>query len=657
VVGRQRARSEPGTAGRGRAILGLLCGALVVTLGAALVGRFVLQAEWWQVRHHVTGAPAVPQSALGPPPGPLAVSWERSAQARSGALAGFGVAYRIAQGQMITASARGLEAADARTGADRWSYRRAGWTMVGWTATGRRLVGYFERMGHRDERQMVAFDAISGGLMWRRDGSEWPAGASRSTLRWPGGSGVAVTTDEQRSVLYGRSADDGTGEWTLKLPARCRLFEDASHPADGVETLSVLALDCPDRSRLMAAEPGTGRVRWVRSLGSAEAPEVRVLDGVVLVFDGTALRAYRKDGRRLATWNGDEVCGDAMCPAVLHDGHLLVAYRPDGASDGEGRLESIEVGSGRSAWRRDGPAYAAVTEAGGRIYALRPKLDERLLPAGIDVIPPGGGEAATVPAPFAIDPALTGMRPWLAGAGGMLYVAVPEAVPRPTGSARLFALRGGRSGPGPAELGGVALDEWPDACSLVTEPDLAASHLEGTHTTRPGWSAAFGEVRLPHPVSCTYEMTDTDPEDIPSPGPVPEESATESGKPSEPRESGEPSEPGESGAPDPSAGPSGTASPGPPEQRWGRRGLTVTVKWVAPTAASASALLDTLQATQSQARRRTDIGGDEAYEIGPTAGTIALRVDRYIVMVDASQPPGAATRLARAIADRLPLLP
>ena len=646
VGGGHPPRAGTGPSGRGRLALGLLSGALVVTVVAVMAGRFVLQAEWWQVRHTVTTVPARPQAALGPPPGPLAISWQRSAQVRRGAVAGHGsVAHQVAQGQVVTASGRGLEVRDARTGAERWSYRRTGWALLGWAGTGSRLVGYFERVGHRDERQTVGFDALSGGVLWRRDGAERPAGAARTTLRWPAGSGVVLTTDEDRRVLHGRSADDGGRLWTRELPPGCRLFEDAAHASDGVESLSVLALDCGGRGRLVAVEPSGGRVRWIRALGSREIPEVRVLDGLTLVFDGTALRALDAKGSQIAAWNGDEVCGDAMCPAVAVRGRLIVAYRlGDRREDDrpDGRLESVDASSGRSQWIREAPGYAAVTEAGGRVYALRPRLDERLLPAGIDIVNPADGGTATVPAPFAMDPARTGTRPWLAAAGGLLYASVPEAAPRPTGSARLLALRGGLTGPGPAELGGVAAADWPDACGLLRPPDLAGAHLDGGHTATPG-RARLGGVTLPHPVTCTYEV------DRPA-ATVPDASGGDRGVP------GRPSVPPTAGAPAGRARPGATASPSPPgreEPRWGKRGLTVTVKWVAPSAPTASALFQTFQATQSQTRRRTDIGGDEAYEIGPTAGTIALRVDRYIVMVDATQPPGAATRLARSIADRL----
>ena len=39
---------------------------------------------------------------------------------------------------------------------------------------------------------------------------------------------------------------------------------------------------------VVAVEPGAGEVAWERRLGSAESPEVSMLDGVTLVSDGTA---------------------------------------------------------------------------------------------------------------------------------------------------------------------------------------------------------------------------------------------------------------------------------------------------------------------------------------------------------------------------------
>lgn len=693
VGSRQRPGGRPEPVGGVRVALGLVAGAVAVALCAVLVDRFVLRAEWWQVRHTVTAEPVTPQREVGPPPGPLAVSWEHTTRTHHGSVAGYdGVAYAVAQGQVVTASGRGLEVRDARTGAGRWSYRRSGWTLLGWASTRSRLVAYFEQDGDRSERLLVAFDSLSGGLLWRREG-ERPAAVSRTTLRWPAGSDILLTTDEERRTLFGVSAVTGNRVWRLPLPRGCRLFEGGAHPSDGRENLAALALDCARsdrRSRLIAVDPAEGVVRWNRELGSKESPEVSMLDDTVtLASDGTALRAFDEDGEQFGLWKGDGVCGDVMCPGVLADGRLLIVYHPAGSRRGTTRLEAIRVPSGKFEWARDAPEYAALAEAGGQVFALRPRLAERLLPAGVDIVQPGDGRTTTAPAPFSMNADLAGARPWLAAAGGLLYAAVPQAAPRPDGAARLVALRGGLAGTGPAELGGVPEADWPDACSILQEADLAAARM-AEYAAEPAHATA-GEVRLPRPVSCMYEPKGEDGdsgdpkregrkrEGKRSQSPAPEASKPGSPTPTTPESAGP--EPTASGpaTPEPTGPvPTGPVPTGPGSSRpesatpgsGGRGGddgddgddgepgravggFTVSVRWVAETDHAASRMLDALQVTQAQARRRRDIGADEAYEIGPTAGMIALRVGRYVVVVEADRPPGAAARLARSVAYRL----
>ncbi|WUI00603.1 PQQ-like beta-propeller repeat protein [Spirillospora sp. NBC_00431] len=642
VASRQRPGGRPESVGGVRVALGLVAGAVAIALCAVLVDRFVLGAEWWQVRHTVTAEPVAPQSEAGPPPGPLTVSWEQTTQAHHGSVAGHdGVAYAVAQGQVVTASGRGIEVLDARTGAARWSYRRSGWTLLGWASTRSRLVAHFQRDGDRGDRLLVAFDALSGGLLWRREG-EFPAAVSRTTLRWPAGSDVLLTTDEGRRTLFGVSAVSGNRLWRRPLPRGCRLFEGGARPSDGREGLAALALDCAggdQHSRLLAVEPGKGTVRWNRRLGSRESPEVSMLDGVTLASDGTALRAFGDDGDQFGVWKGDGVCGDAMCPGALTGGRLVIVYHPDGEKRGVTRMEARRVSSGKVEWERDAPAYAALAQAGGRVFALRPRVSERLLPAGVDIVEPGDGRATTAPAPLSLNTDLPGARPWLAAAGGLLYAAVPQAAPRPDGAARLVALRGGLTGAGPAELGGVPAADWPDACSLLKKVDLAAARMAG-HVAVPVRASA-GTVRLPHPVSCTYK-----PPEEPEPKDPerkrrnpPDAETTPTARPTSPG-------PGTLGAPRTSG------TPGPGDDA-AVGSISVSVRWVAKSDHAAARMLDALQATQAQARRRRDIHADEAYEIGPTAGMIALRVARYVVVVEAERPAGAAARLARSVAYRL----
>jgi hypothetical protein len=271
-----------------------------------------------------------------------------------------------------------------------------------------------------------------------------------------------------------------------------------------------------------------------------------------------------------------------------------MVYRPGDAK--RSSMEAVDLTSGRTLWRRPSPDYAAVTVSGGRLYALRPTLAANLLPAGIDIIDLTGGDATTVPTPVVLGSRRDVVRPWLGTGGGLLYVSVPEAAPRPFGAARLVALRGGGIGPGPVELGGVAAADWPDACGLLRKRDLADSGQGISADYRPHREyARIGNVRIPHPVSCTYE---------------------------------------------PAGKQQSAAAP------------RVTVEWVADTPGAASGLLASLRATQGRGRDVPGIG-DEAYDLGLPSGTLAVRVGRYILAVDAFQSPGMATRLARSAAAHL----
>ncbi|WP_026415662.1 PQQ-binding-like beta-propeller repeat protein [Actinomadura oligospora] len=586
--------------------------AVVLAFGGAGGVRYLLTDGL--VRHTVTADPVDDQPRLGPPPGPLTTSWTKTVTLRRAAVAGHDtVAHEVADGQVVTAAGGGLSVRDARTGARRWEYRRSGWNLLGWTATGGRLVAFFQRDGRPDEHEFLGFDALSGGLLWRsRDGR--PATVARSTLHWPSGSDIVLTASADRRELIGRSAANGVQRWKLRLPEECRLYEDAPEPSGSSPDLAALALDCVGRSHLLAVEPATGVFLWDRVLGSDDAPGVTVNGRSVLVADGEALRVYDRDGDQTAVWNDPDACGAGMCPSAL-SGDLLVVVRSADPDD-TARMTAIDLRKGRVAWDREAPAYAALTEAGGRLYALRPRLADGLLPAGVDIVTPATGAAVTAPVPFAVDPDLVGVRPWMAAAGGLLYVSVPEAAPRPSGAARLIALRGGPSGRGPAELDGVPAASWPDACALLKPADLVTARLR----VRPGSPvrARIAGVRLPRPVACQYDL----PDDLtPKPPPT-----------------------------TPPPGVAGVMRPAPD-------GATVSVRWVAPTPSAAADLLTSLESTQAQARRRTDLGADDAYELGPSAGTIALRVQRYIVVVDASRPPGAAAHLARSAAQNLHTLP
>lgn len=623
-----------------RVVISLIAAVLAVSAVVVLVNRFVVEAEWWQVDQQVTALPARWTGDTGPPPGPLAESWQLTTPVRHSGLSPYDqVSHAVVQGQLVVISGKGLDVRDARTGTPRWHYFRKGWVLLGWAATGGHLVAYLERSGHRGDRLLLGFDAITGGLLWR-DKGEVPALIERSTLRWPAGSRVVLTTDDERTVLRGRSASGGGRLWSHPVPAGCELPEAGLYASGTGERLAVLMLACGDRRRILAVDPLTGRPRWEKRLGAGDPPAISVRDNVVTVFDGDSLHAYTAGGDELAVRTGDDLCRP-VCPVAVSGGSLFIVYRSGETS----RMDAVDIGSGRLLRSGEVPDYTAVTEAGGRLYALRPRLAEDLLPAGLDIIEASDGRATTVPTPLVVGQGRDAVRTWLGAAAGLLFIAVPEADggagertgtgdpalrsdtrrggadgTRDTDSGggpgmgseaypprlkQLIALRGGPGGDGPVELGGVAAGDWPDACGLLSGADLAAVRQDGgpdpaSYKPRPGM-ARIGAVRLPHPVSCTYEPVDE----------------------RRPRTGAETS----------------------------AAALTVTVEWVAAGPREASALLAAHRLSNPRSRRLPGIG-DEAAELG-TSGTVVVRVGRSIVAVNAYQKPDVANRLAHAAADRL----
>jgi outer membrane protein assembly factor BamB len=436
---------------RQRLIIGAMTTLAALVAGAVLIDRFVLQAEWWQVDRSETGATAPPLAPLGPPPGPMVTSWQLATPVYHSGLPPYDqVAHAVIRGQLIVVSGHGLSVRDGRTGQARWHYYRSGWSLLGWAATGDRIVAYSEREGNRGDRLLLGFDVVSGRELWRQSGAV-PAATDRTTLRWPGAAGTVLTTDGDRTTLHGRSAQTGRRLWTKTLPDDCVLPEAAAYAsdgADGPDPLTAVALDCADHSRVLAVDPATGRVRLDASYDAADPPEVVVRGAAVtavVVFDGTTLRVYR-DGKQLLSRVGDDACA-TMCPAAAEADRLIMVYRPAAAK--RSRVEAVDLRSGRTLWGREAPDYAAVTVSAGRVYALRPNLAENLLPAGIDIIGLAGGDVTTVPTPVVLGSRRDVLRPWLVRRGAR---GGAPAVRR--GAAGGVARRRGRSRTGRARRRG-----------------------------------------------------------------------------------------------------------------------------------------------------------------------------------------------------------
>ncbi|GLY76893.1 PQQ-binding-like beta-propeller repeat protein [Actinoallomurus iriomotensis] len=576
---------------------GVVATLVTVICGAILADRLILQAEWWQVNRTVTHAPRPPLADLGPPPGPVTLSWQLSTPVADSELPAYDrVAYTIMDGELVVVSGHGLTVRDARTGRERWHYYRGQWSLLGWARTGHVVVAYLERTGHRGNRLMVGLDAVSGTLLWRQRG-DVPAATERTTLRWPAGGGVVIVTEDGRHTLYGRAAATGRRVWSKRLAHGCLLPEAVPYGSSASDSVAAFGLDCGARDRTLALDPRTGRTLFTTN---AAHPAVSVSGDVTAVFDGTGLHAYDRGGREFLVRRGEDVCRE-MCPAVVTGGHLLIAYDlargPENGTETR-RLESIDIGSGGLSWRRDMSGYTALSVSGGLVYGLRSRLADPLLPAGIDVIDPATGAGTTVPAPLVTRPGLDGVRPWLAAGGGLLYVAVPTARPRPFGGARLVALRGGIRGSGPPELAGVPAREWPEACSLLTKHDLPRGYAAEPTT------AHVEGLRLR--VGCTYRLRHQ----------------------------------------------KRRASDGPEREA---AAVSVTVQWVAADESTATALFWAARDTQNGVRDPVK-AGDAAYGLGVPSGTVVMRVDRTIVTVT-SGIPSMASGLANLVAARLRAAP
>lgn len=589
VIGVESGRS------RRQLVLNTVTALLAVVLCVVLGDHFILQAEWWQVNRTVTRAAQPPLADLGPPAGPVTASWQLNTPVGDSELPAYDrVAYSIVDGELVVVSGRGLDVRDARTGRERWHYYRNEWSLLGWARTGPYLIVYLERTGHRGNRLMVGLDAVSGTLLWRQRRAI-PAATDRATLRWPAAGGVVFVTEDGRHVLYGRSARTGRRLWSKRLAHGCLLPEAMPFASGGSESVAAFSVDCGARDRVLAVDPHNGHTLFTVFTRNTAHSAVAVDGDVTAVFDGSALQAFDRAGRRFLVRTGEDVCRD-MCPIVAAGGHLLVAYGlPPHPGEGTAtrRLESVQIGSGVTAWHRDTSGYAALTVAGGVVYGLRPRLADSLLPAGIDVVDPITGAGTTVPVPMVLRAGLDAVRPWLAAGGGLLYLAVPQARPRPLGGARLMALRGGIAGDGPPELAGVRSADWPDACSLLDARDLPG------YVGEPA-TATVDDVRLR--AGCGYR----------------------------PRRS--------------HASRSGAAG-------WEDDAPSVTLQWVAADPGSAAALFAAARDTQNAVRDPVR-AGDAAYALGASADTVVMRCGRAIVSVTAARP-GLATSLAVRIAHHL----
>jgi outer membrane protein assembly factor BamB len=560
-----------------------------ILLAGAVVGLREAGAGRAAPQHTTSRVRPARLADSGPPPGLLLPAWKVTTNLAGQPAPPGQVSYGLVDGQLVVVSSTGLDVRDGRTGSPRWHYFQPDGILAGWTDTGTEIAAYFEHTAGRGSHLLVALDAATGQQLWQSR-VDRPIGAEQYSLRWPSGPGVFLVTRNGRTLMAARSRT-GTTAWSRTLPDGCSPSAPAPYSSGGDQSLAVFTAGCRSGQQVLAMNPADGVLRWSLSPAGGGNAAIMVQHGISAVWDGSTLHVVRGDGRSLLTATGDALCGD-VCQIAVSSGRVLVSYSPNGAAQ---VLRAVNIGSATPAWQQPSSGYQSMTGSGGWVYALRGPLANGLLPAAVDVIDPASGQFTTVALPLAFR-AGTGNQPWLAAAGGLLLTGYPLAFEGQAGGSRLVALRSAPPGWGPASLGGVAPSQWPNACRLVTQQDLAAAIPAVTFS----WQAAGQrQAGLPFPVSCQYQPS-------------------------------QPSQGAQSG------------------------GVLISVSWVAQTGQQASSLLGNVLASYPDADPLPQVG-DEAYDLGALDGPVMVRVGRAIATVQADQDPGAATQLARAAAVRLRL--
>lgn len=451
-----------------------------------------------RVDHSTMTTTATPLADAGPAAGSLGESWhvdtalgQRPDQGDSW------VSRRLVNGQLILASARGLDVHDAGTGRERWHYREPGRTLDQYAETAGSLVAV-TTSGRGETIRWVGLDLATGRVLWTSAGK----GLNLSEGRHEALAGAGIVPAIKMDDGAVRAVDARTGglRWTrADLADRgCEIEIGDQKLQDSDGSLFALTEKCGRDHRLVAVEPATGRRRWVRAVDQAASVSVR--SGVTLIDDG-AFVLVGADGRELEDPHTAYHCGTACHFEVVRD-HAVVAY--SSAGDRAGWL-ILDLRRGRSVVRSAPQFYEDVVAAGGRLYGLHREVAPvrsgfpRLLPAGLDVVDPVAGTVQTRPLPFAGtylgDVVGESRVDWIAVAGERVFAGrVVDGTARTTAYAMVKA-------GGPAELGGVPASDWPDACTV------APGHRALRDMRTDADDAVIGSTRLPG-VSCLFSGED-----------------------------------------------------------------------------------------------------------------------------------------------------
>jgi hypothetical protein len=346
-----------------------------------------------------------------------------------------------------------------------------------------------------------AFDITTGHQLWQSPVSTGPLTdtpqlsneifvTGRSVVLLP-----MATSQIGSRQMWGLDLRTGRVLWSYRVPMdRCG---DLPAVAAG-STIAVLT--CPGQtSHLLAIDPQDGKIRWQQQFASAWDVTGTSKD---FIFGSSSGDILAGAGARFSVFtpSGQEaLSGTLKYPCYLRCGLITggdgVVVAVHSVSSSGLSLRAYGLADRRLWWQGNLPEIAwpqRLTSAGGLLYLPTDLLDGG--PTFVTVVDPGRGSHRDLPLPVSGS---------VVGAAGKLLVVRASAA---GGGLRYVVLRPQRLGIRPAQLGGSAQGDWPDACTLLTRHDL--SLLGHAYTPVPGSQAStiYG-VQLPHSAECQYIST------------------------------------------------------------------------------------------------------------------------------------------------------
>lgn len=375
---------------------------------------------------------------------------------------------RLAGGQLFLANPDGLDVYDARTGEKRWHYSEPGRQLTGYAVSKDDLV-----VASRtdDDIRLTGLAAGTGRLRWEygADRAEWFT--EQAELRLAMGEGVVPLLIRGERGRRGEedqpdefvALDSTTGEVRWRRPHHPPNDCDGAARRAATDTdgsVVVFAENCRDARYVYAFDPAGGKPLWSRT-GASETWSVQlsVRGGATLIELGKNTRTVvGSDDREIANLNDIGQCVPSC--SLRSVGEDLGLIHQDGSRAQVMSLIDVSTGQVRTLEARGN--LAAV--AGGRLYGFGSNLASGyevmpLLPSRLDIVDVATDQLTTMPLPLNLG---TGeLVRWMAAGGDHLMVATVK-------QDELIAYAS-TPAQGPVELGGVAQDDWPQACDLVKD--------------------------------------------------------------------------------------------------------------------------------------------------------------------------------------------